>query len=324
MPPFVDRRRLKRHFRATQKVNAPNLVSHITQRAAGKEPLFLEDKDYIYMIWHLKEVAHKYKVNIYAFCLMPNHVHLLLSPRQNNLYDAMRDLFSGYARMFNRKYERKGHLFGGPYRQAVVLDDKYLLTASLYIHLNPVRAGLVDHSLEYRWSSCALYTKDDAPQSFVDPSFVLSLLSGNLSQTKERYQAVLDHGRSLKIDEVLEEREAVERLRIDLTLKIPSLLKMFANTKQAAMPSSMDLLDMDELDRQIEAMKRKRFPSIPERTRARKYLAEQLIVRGYKRKYIADRLGISIRTVYNIMNATLGAFVHVAIFLPILSQGRFR
>ena len=71
---------------------------------------------------------------------MPNHVHLLLSPTESNLYDAMRDVFARYAMMFNRKYERKGHLFGGPYRQAVCLDDSYLLAASLYIHLNPVKA----------------------------------------------------------------------------------------------------------------------------------------------------------------------------------------
>ncbi len=69
--------------------------------------------------------------------------HLLLSPEEDNLYDAMRDLFSRYAMKFNRKYERKGHLFGGPYRQAVCLDDSYLLAASVYIHPNPVKATIV-------------------------------------------------------------------------------------------------------------------------------------------------------------------------------------
>ena len=323
MARFVDNRRIKRHFRATQKIDTPNVVSHITQRAAGKEPLFLEDKDYVYMIWHLKEMAKKYKLNVYAFCLMPNHVHLLLSPKEKNLYDAMRDLFSGYARRFNRKYERKGHLFGGPYRQAVCLDDKYLVTISLYIHLNPVRAGLAKHPLAYRWSSCALYTNDDAPKSFVAPYFVLDLLSGDSSETREKYRQLLEHGGSLKIAEVLEEKEAVERLVIDLSLKMPIFLKWVGRRRQKTMPSSWDLLDSDELDRQIEAMRGKRFPNIPERTRARRYLIEQLVARGYKRKEIADRLGLSRKSVYNIMNATLSTFMPLAVFLPILSQGRF-
>ena len=74
---------------------------------------------------------------------MPNHVHFLLRQNEANLHEAMRDLFSRYARRHNKKYERKGHLFGGRYRQAVCLDESYFLAVSLYIHLNPVRAGLV-------------------------------------------------------------------------------------------------------------------------------------------------------------------------------------
>jgi putative transposase len=148
---------LRRYFRATQKLNLPNLVYHITQRAAGREPLFLEDGDYLYMLWLLKEISQRYLLEIYGFCFMPNHVHLLFSQKQENLYDAMRDLFSRYAKKFNGKYERRGHLFGGPYRQSVCLDDTYLLAASLYIHLNPAKAGLVDEPSDYRWSSCWLY-----------------------------------------------------------------------------------------------------------------------------------------------------------------------
>ena len=82
----------------------------VTQRAAGKEPLFLENSDYLFMLGLLKEIADKYSLRIYAFCLMPNHAHLLFSPQEDNLYDAMRDLFSIYAKKFNWKYERKGHL----------------------------------------------------------------------------------------------------------------------------------------------------------------------------------------------------------------------
>ncbi len=98
--------KIKRYFRATRKLNVPNMVSHITQRAAGKEPLFLEDGDYLAMLGFLKEIATNSMLRIYSFCLMPNHIHLLLSPQEENLFDAMRDLFSRYAMKFNRKYER--------------------------------------------------------------------------------------------------------------------------------------------------------------------------------------------------------------------------
>ena len=149
--------KIKRFFRATRKLNVPQLVLHVTQRAAGKEPLFLEDADYLYLVWLLKEISTSHHLKIYAFCLMPNHLHLLFSTEEPNLYDAMRDLFARYATRFNRKYGRRGHLFGGPYRQAICLDDSYLIAASLYIQLNPVRANLAKDPQAYRWSSCRLY-----------------------------------------------------------------------------------------------------------------------------------------------------------------------
>ena len=183
---LIRQGKIKRYFRATRKLNIPNMVSHITQRAAGKEPLFLENGDYLFMLALLKEIANNHTLRIYAFCLMQNHIHLLLSPEEDNLYDAMRDLFSRYAMKFNRKYERKGHLFGGPYRQAVCLDDSYLLAASLYIHLNPVKAGLVVDPQVYRWSSCRLYYEVNAPESYVDPNFILRLLSENKLEKKEK------------------------------------------------------------------------------------------------------------------------------------------
>ncbi len=133
---------VKRFFRARQKLIEPGFVSHITQRAAGKEALFIEDEDYLSFLSLLKKVVSRFSIACYAFCLMPNHVHLMFCPRENNLDKAMRYLFSGYATGFNRKYQRRGHLFGGPYRQAVCLDETYLLSASVYIHLNPVRAEI--------------------------------------------------------------------------------------------------------------------------------------------------------------------------------------
>jgi len=71
--------KVKRYFRATRKLNVPGVVSHITQRAAGKEPLFVEEADYLDMIRLLSEAATKHALLLYAFCLMPNHVHLLRS-----------------------------------------------------------------------------------------------------------------------------------------------------------------------------------------------------------------------------------------------------
>lgn len=296
--------KIKRYFRATRKLNAPNMVSHIIQRAAGKEPLFLEDGDYLSMLGFLKEIANNCMLRIYAFCLMPNHIHLLLSPEEKNLYDAMRDLFSRYAMKFNRKYERKGHLFAGPYRQAVCLDDSYLLAASLYIHLNPVKAGIVLSPQAYRWSSCRLYYEDNAPKSFIDPDFILRLLSDSEIENKEEYRIMLKKGSEPETGNVLEQEDAIERFQSKLFSMFPSIFKMVGKKRQLAGLLGIDLPTMEQLERQIEAVGNENN-SRPESRKARKYLIEQLISRGYKRSEIAQRLDISRKTVYNILKAPL-------------------
>jgi len=302
---LIRQGKIKRYFRATRKLNIPNMVSHITQRAAGKEPLFLENGDYLFMLGLLKEIANNYTLRIYAFCLMQNHIHILLSPEEENLYDAMRDLFSRYAMKFNRKYERKGHLFGGPYRQAVCLDDSYLLAASLYIHMNPVRAGLVLEPQGYRWSSCRLYYEGNAPKSFVDPDFILRLLSENEIEKTEKYRLMLKQGSDLKTAHVLEQEDAIERFQSKLASMFPSIFKTVDKKGRLARFLGIDMLAMEELEKQIEIVGKEHNSSSPESKKAKKYLIEQLISRGYKRSEIAERLGVSRKTVYNILNAPL-------------------
>lgn len=302
---LIAQGRFKRYFRATRKLNTPNLVFHISQRATGKEPLFLEDDDYLFMLGLQKEIARSYLLTIYAFCLMPNHVHLLLSPKENNLYDAMRGLFSRYAMRFNRKYERKGHLFGGPYRQAVCLDDSYLLAASLYIHLNPVKAGLVKTPQDYRWSSCRLYYEENVRRSFVDPDFVLNLLSEVDPERKETFRLLLNKGGEAMTGYVSEQKDAVERFHMKIASLFPSLFRRVDEKRQIARFSGIDLLSSEELERQIEFVKTRGFASKPNTTKAKKYLIEQLIARGFKRSEIAERLDVSPKTVYNILKSPL-------------------
>jgi REP-associated tyrosine transposase len=302
---LITNGKIKRYFRATRKLNAPNMVSHITQRAAGKEPLFLEDGDYLSMLGFLKEIANNCMLRIYAFCFMPNHIHLLLNPEEKNLYDAMRDLFSRYAMKFNRKYERKGHLFAGPYRQAVCLDDSYLLAASLYIHLNPVKAGFVSDPQNYRWSSCRLYYEDNDQKSFVDPDFILRLLSDSKIENKEKYRVMLNQGSEPETGNVLEQEDAIERFQSKLFSMFPSILKVVDKKRRLAGLLGVDLPTMEQIEKQIETVGNENNSSRAKSRKARKYLIEQLIARGYKRSEIADRLGISRKTVYNILKVPL-------------------
>ena len=293
--------KIKRIFRAKRKITSLNLVSHITQRAAGNAPFFLEDSDYLFMLSNLKEVSLKRSLDVYAFCLMPNHMHILLCPRGAELQEAMRDLFARYAMVFNRKYERKGHLFGGPYRQAVCLDDSYLLAASLYIHMNPARAGLVTDPRDYRWSSIKLYHDLNASPSFVKPSFVLGLLAKERKKQKEIYSKLLDDSIMVDAGDALEKSDVVSFFRKVLVRNFPAVFSRLREQKQIARLTGLELLDDEEIEQAIQSMRDRKTKISPDEKKARKFLVEQLIARGYKRKDIATKLGISVKTVYNIL-----------------------
>jgi putative transposase len=301
---LIQQGKIKRYFRATRKLTAPNLVSHITQRAAGKEPLFIEDGDYLFMIYLLKEITQSYSLKIYSFCLMPNHLHLLASPTEDNLSDAMRDLFSRYAMKFNKKYERKGHLFGGPYRQAVCMDDTYLLTASLYIHLNPVKAGITEDPFKYRWSSCGLFCEPAVSKAFVKPDFILRLLAGRGKNEKEIYSEMLKRGTQLKQGNVMEKEDSIEHFRKKLATLFPDLFRSASKKKEIAKVAGIEILSWEELEELLEDLRTGGRNGKPTDREAKKYLIEQLIARGYKKAEIAEKLEVSIKTIYNILKST--------------------
>ena len=293
----------QRVFRARHKLREPGLVSHITQRAAGKEPLFVEPHDYLTMLGLLKESAEKFDLRFYALCLMPNHVHMLMEPRKSNLAEAMRSIFSRYAAKFNLRYERRGHLFGGPYRQSVCLDNSYLLAASVYIHLNPVRAGIVEGANDYRWSSSSLYCLDKPRESFVSPLPILQLVNEDPSLARRQYRKILVNACIAEPDNVLEQESAVEKFCLRLADIFPGLFKRLNRKPGNMQGQPPSLLELTELERRMKDVDFSRSRN-PEGKKAKKYIVEQLLARGYKKTEISKRLGISCRSVYNILNSS--------------------
>ncbi len=131
------------------------LPHHITQRGNRREPVFFSDEDrLVYLEW-LKEYADKHQVEVLAYCLMTNHVHLIAVPGTDGaLQQMLKPLHMRYAQRFNRQHQWSGHVWQGRFFSSP-LDDAYLWTAIRYVECNPVRAGLVTCAQDYRWSSAA-------------------------------------------------------------------------------------------------------------------------------------------------------------------------
>jgi putative transposase len=171
--------------------------------------------------------------------------------------------------------------------------------------MNPVRAGIVSQPKDYRWSSCRLYYEDNAPESYVNTDFVLRLLSENKIERKEKYRLLLKQGSDLRIAHIMEQEDAIEHFQSKLMSIFPSIFNIICKNRQIAGLLGVDVPSIGELEKQIEIVGQNHDRGGPESKRAKKYLIEQLISRGYKRSEIAERLGVSRKTVYNILNASL-------------------
>lgn len=132
----------------------PDTPLHIIQRGNNRQACFFADQDYsIYLDW-LTECASKTGCRIHSYVLMTNHVHLLISAdRIDSSGLLMKSLGQRYVQFINRTYQRSGTLWEGRYRSCLIQEEAYLLACQRYIELNPVRAGMVKHPAEYRWSS---------------------------------------------------------------------------------------------------------------------------------------------------------------------------
>ncbi|MDP3539309.1 MAG: transposase [Azonexus sp.] len=132
----------------------PEVPVHIIQRGNNRQACFFADEDYRFYLDWLADYAAKTSCQIHSYVLMTNHVHLLLSSKTTNgTGDLMKALGQRYVQYINRVYRRSGTLWEGRYRSCLTQEETYLLTCQRYIELNPVRAGMVEHPADYRWSS---------------------------------------------------------------------------------------------------------------------------------------------------------------------------
>jgi len=158
---------------------------HVIVRGVGKQILFEEEKDYRYYISLLKKYSGEIPVTINTYCLMDNHVHLLLRDTDNCLPLFMKKTGVSYAAYYNKKYERTGHLFQDRYLSEAVETREYMLTVFRYILNNPMAAGICPAS-EYMWSS---YRRYGDPDSFVDTKLLYKMIG-----SWEKYAAYISTG----------------------------------------------------------------------------------------------------------------------------------
>jgi len=188
---------------------------HIIFRGLNRQNLFEEDEDYIKLLEIITDIKSVFGIQIYAYCLMTNHVHLFL--RENELGDIktiMHKLLTRYVMWYNKKYQRSGSLIGNRYKSEPIEDETYYLTLMRYIHQNPVKAGMVDKSEKYIWSSYNDYI--NLKNELTDIEFGLSILSENeeqaLKEFKEFHETMEDADFSISNTKKLTDEQLKRRI----------------------------------------------------------------------------------------------------------------
>jgi putative transposase len=139
------------------RLTIPVVALHIVQRGNNRAPCFRVESDFLLYLAHLRDLTQKLECAVHAYCLMSNHVHLLLTPGSHGACsDLMKNLGQRYAQYFNSRYGRTGTLWEGRFRSCVAESAHYVLACYRYIELNPVRAGMVSHPSAWLWSSFAV------------------------------------------------------------------------------------------------------------------------------------------------------------------------
>ena len=176
------------------RLEFPGAVYHITARGDAQEDIFLDDSDRTSFLDLLAREVRQQRWQLYAYCLMDNHYHLLLETPEPNLVAGMRRLNGVYTQAFNRRHGRVGHVLQGRYKSILVDRDAYLLELCRYVVLNPVRAGMVKRAGDWPWSSYRATMGRTAAPDWLRADWVLAQFADDPARAREAYRQFVRAG----------------------------------------------------------------------------------------------------------------------------------
>jgi putative transposase len=217
-------------------------IYHIIIRGINKQVIFEDDEDrekFIGYLQYYKEIA---SYILYGYCLMDNHIHLLIKEGKESIGHTMKRVGVSYVAWYNRKYDRVGHLFQDRFKSEVVETDEYLLTVLRYIHQNPIKAGKEKSVVNYKWSSYAEYI---GQSKFIETGFMLDIFAEERKKSIARFKKYMNEQAD---DNCIEINEA-KRITDEDTKEI---IQKYANVKMPTELQNMERIKRDEIIRKIK------------------------------------------------------------------------
>ena len=182
------------------RLDYPDTFYHILSRGNERRDIFHDAKDYRRFLDLIGRMVERFKLEIHAYVLMKNHYHLLVRTQQANLSRAIQWLGVSYSVWFNRRHQRSGHLFQGRFKSFLIENDRYFSAMCLYIHGNPLRAGVVEKLADYPWSSFPLYSASRGKIAWLTMDLLLGVYGNSRQRFATEQRMFLEHGTDLLKD----------------------------------------------------------------------------------------------------------------------------
>lgn len=199
---------------------SPTGIYHVMVRGVARMDIFLDDRDRHRFLDTLKKVKQKQEYQLIAYCLMKNHVHLLVKEEKEPVSQCMKRIGVSYTQYFNNKYQRVGHVFQDRFKSQIIGNETQLISCARYIHNNPVTAKLVDDPAGYVWSSYKTYLSQRG-SSLVDVAMLLQVFSQNNS---EAVKLMANFTRQRNQDQFIEWDDDIKARGTELELAVGKLL----------------------------------------------------------------------------------------------------
>ena len=295
---------------------------HVMTRGNNRQRIFRSDKDYSRMLALIGLQKSRLPFYLYAYCLMPNHLHLLIERREDAISNIMHRLLTAYSHYYNRSYRQTGHVLQGRYRTILCDSDMYLGELVRYIHLNPVRAGLVQRPEDYEYSGHREYLERGG-WNLVDIDPLLRCFGSHKARAMGAYKGFVDAG--MKLDHQTEFYELNETVLLGTKEFVSETIHRIGKIPQAARPQPWQptngalKLGTDRIAKAVERVTGLTRNELIRRTKISTNAKEAAIL-------AAIRLGVSRKElcrVLSLSNASLGRRL-LAARLKLANQVDFR
>jgi len=175
------------------RIHYSGAMYHVVSRGNNCQKIFNTEDDYKTFLEYLKTIKSKKAFCLYAYCLMPNHIHMLIEVKCDPLSVIMQRLLTGYTVYYNRTKKKRGHLFQGRYKAIICEKDSYLMELVRYIHLNPVRAKMEKRPIDYKWSGHGNYL-GRSKGGLIDEDEMLKYFNSDKTKARKLYEEFVRDG----------------------------------------------------------------------------------------------------------------------------------